>query len=344
MIGSRTLRLALAGSIALFLGAANQQHAPPAARGRPLPLCAATPSCPWPAEPTSSAIDLTGIEGAGTNDFHQDMSGAFWNPFAPALWVCRNGGSGGSKIWKLVPNGSHSFQVGTVAGQRAEWSNFGDCEALALGTFAEPNTLFTVEEASNSIQEWDLSSATAILRRSWNLTAHVPTYAHGLGLEALTFVPDTALAASHFVDANGLARTSTMGMGSLAFVGHQNGGRVFVFDLNRVNGAFQFVGQYATGDPEVAELTFDPSLSVLYAWHGDGRNDLEVLRLGSEPAGAIRALRHVLTYDYPGNANDEGFAIQWSPGSCTGQRGAFVITDDAGSNSVRWFRQFPCGF
>ncbi len=128
------------------------------------------------------------------------------------------------EIWKLVPNGANSFQVGTVAGQRAEWSNFGDCEALALGTFAEPSTLFTVEEASNSIQEWNLSSPTAIRRRTWNLTAHVPTY------------------------------------------------------------------------------------------------------------------------DYPGSANDEGFAIQWSPGSCVGQRGGFVITDDGGGNSVRWCRQFPCGF
>jgi len=135
-----------------------------------------------------------------------------------------------------------------------------------------------------------------------------------------------------------------LGLGALAFVGHQNGGRVFVFDLNRVNGAFQFVGQYATGDPEVAELTFDPTLSVLYAWHGDGWNDLEVLRLGSRPTGAIRELTHVLTYDYPGSANDEGFAIQWSPGSCVGQRGGFVITDDGGGNSVRWCRQFPCGF
>src|SRR5262245_28022256 len=64
-----------------------------------LPLCASTPACPWPAEPPTSAVNLTSIEGPGTNDFHVDLSGAFWNPYENALWVCRNGGTGGSKVW-----------------------------------------------------------------------------------------------------------------------------------------------------------------------------------------------------------------------------------------------------
>ncbi len=311
---------------------------------RPVPLCAAAPTCPWPAESPAAAANLTAIEGPGVNDFHEDLSGAFWNPFEPCLWLCRNGGAGGSKIWKLVPDGANSFQVASIAGQRAEWTGFGDCEALALATFAEPASVFTIEEGSSSVREWDLSAPAAVLRRTWNLSAFVPVYAGGLGLEALAFVPDAALVAGAFVDGNGAPYTSTQGMGALAFVGHQNGGHVYVFDLNRTSGALVFVGEYATGDPELAELTFDPSLGVLYAWHGGGRNDLEILRLASVGSGPIRTFDRVLTYDYPGAENQEGFAVQWSPGGCAGVRGAFVTTDDGGANALRWFRQFPCGF
>lgn len=305
----------------------------PAAPARPATSgvpCVGTALCPWPAEPPALAVNLTSIEGPGTNDFHVDMSGAFWDPYAPALWVCRNGGTGGSKVWKLVPDGAGSFAVGTVAGARAEWSGFGDCEAIALATFAEPSTVYTVEEASSSIREWDLSTSAASLQRSWNLAAFVPTYAGGLGIEGLTFVPDDHLAAFGFVGADGQPRTSRLGMGALAFVGHQNGGRVYVFDLDRGSGSFDFVGAYATGDPETAELTYDPTVGRLYAWHGDGRNDLEVLELTSQPQGTIRAFDRRAMYDYPGTANDEGFAIQWTPGGCAGVRGAFVLTDGGG--------------
>lgn len=341
-IGSIAALVALS---TVVLAVARSQSVGARARAHSIPICSSTPSCPWPAEPPSSAVVLTSIEGPGTNDFHEDLSGAFWNPFEPALWVCRNGGNGGSKVWKLVPNGANSFQVGTVAGQRAEWTNFGDCEALALASFAEPNAVYTVDEETNSIREWDLSAPTAVLRRSWNVGAHLPAYANGLGLEGLTFVPDAALAAGGFVDGQGLARTSAFGLGALAFVGHQNGGRVYAFDLNRTTGAFAFVGEYATSDPEIAELGFDPTLGVLSAWHGDGRNDLELMRLASEPYGSIRRFERVLTYDYPGTGNQEGFAVQWGPGACAnGRRGAFVLTDDGGANALRWFRQFPCGF
>jgi hypothetical protein len=119
---------------------------------------------------------------------------------------------------------------------------------------------------------------------------------------------------------------------------------VYVFDLDRTGGTLAFVGVHATGDQETAELTFDPTSGLLYAWHGDGRNDVEVLRLTSEPAGAIRRFACVLTYDFPGSGNQEGFALQWTPGGCSGARGAFVTTDDGGAASLHWHRQFPCGF
>jgi hypothetical protein len=332
------------GTTLIVMGANTLRRNGVPLRAGPLPPCATSSACAWPAEPPSSAINLTSIEGPGTNDFHEDLSGVCWNPFAPALWVCRNGGPGGSKVWKLVPNGANAFQVGTVAGQRAEWTNFGDCEALAIASFAEPNAIYTLDEGTNSIQEWDLSAPAAVLRRTWTVTAHVPAYAGGLGLEGLTFVPNEALVAGGFVGSDGQPKKSKLGMNALAFVGHQNGGHVYVFDLNRATGAFAFVGKYATSDPELAELSFDPTLGAVFAWHGDGRNDLELLALGSTSFGAIRKFTRLVTYDFPLATNDEGFTTQWSPQGCGGERGAFVTTDDGGATSLRWYKHFPCGF
>ena len=52
---------------------------------------AATAQDPWPAEPLALARNLTGIEGPEPNEFHDDLSGAAWNPETRTLWLCRNG-------------------------------------------------------------------------------------------------------------------------------------------------------------------------------------------------------------------------------------------------------------
>ena len=53
-------------------------------------------------------------------------------------------------------------------------------------------------------------------------------------------------------------------MGALAFVAHQDGGRVYVFDLDRgsgsASGSFDYGGAYATGNPETAEVPYAPAL------------------------------------------------------------------------------------
>lgn len=321
-------------------------HASGAQLGRasPLPVCSAQPTCPWPAEPPTAALDLTSIEGPGANDFHEDLSGLAWNPFQGALWACRNGPGANSKVWKLERDASGAWRVGTVAGARAEWTGFGDCEALALARWSEPHMVYCLEESGDLVQQWDLSGATPQLRRTWDLTPHVPAYANGLGLEGLAFVDDISLAVGGFVDAAGQPRLSTQGMGSLCFVGHQAGGHVYVFDLAPAGG-FQFVGRYATGGTETAELCFDGGMGVLHVLHGDGVNDIEVVRLSSTADAGGRRLDRVLAWDYPGSGNEEGWAVQWWPNDCVGgRRQAFMATDDGGSRSLRAFQQFPCGF
>jgi hypothetical protein len=202
---------------------------------------------PWPAEPAGSATNLTSVEGPEPNDFHSDMSSAFWNETTRRLWVCRNGPGGSqSKFWALVEDGAGSFKVDERAGNRGEWTGFGDLEEVTQANLAE-DTVYALIEGEERVKEYDVSIyGTATLRNDWNLAPYLPLNG-GYGSEGLAFVPDSFLAANGFVDRNGAPYVSRNGMGGLMFVGHQNGGAVFAFDLNRINGTFDFVGEYRTG-------------------------------------------------------------------------------------------------
>ena len=80
----------------------------------------ATAQDPWPAEPTSHAINLTSVEGPGSNDFYNDLSGASYDQVAERTWICRNGPWPDSKIWSLVRTGDGSWEIEYRAGLRCE--------------------------------------------------------------------------------------------------------------------------------------------------------------------------------------------------------------------------------
>lgn len=300
----------------------------------------------WPAERWFAAQNLTAVEGPGTNDFHDDLSGASWNPLTRMLSVCRNGPSATtSKLWVLREDGAGSFVVDTRAGQRGEWTNFGDLEAITQVDFAADRVLALAEDAE-VIREYDVSVyGTAILLRTWNTASFLPS-SGGFGAEGLAFVPDSALAAQGFVDASGAPRVSTRGMGGLAFVGHQNGGRIYVFDLAPATTAFDFVGAFLTGAAETAELCFDRPSGQLYALHGEGVNTIEVLTLASTVVGAEREFVPALTYAPPAGmaagTNLEGLALVTWNDCAAGDRSLFLTIDDGGATSLVRFREFPC--
>jgi hypothetical protein len=302
---------------------------------------------PWPAETWASAQNLTAVEGPGTNDFHVDLSGACWNPLTRRLWLCRNGPTGAtSKVWVLREDAAGSFVVDTQGSQRGEWTGFGDLEAVAQADFGEA-VIFTLDEGSETIREYGVSTyGVAVLQNTWDTSAFLPL-SGGLGAEGLTFVPDAHLAAQGFVDAAGLPHTSTHGTGGLFFVGHQNGGRVYAFDLDRTSGSFTFVGAYRTGGTETAELAFDRSTGRLYALHGHDVNEIEVLSLASTVVGTERKLVPVLTYapppGMPSGTNLEGLTLVPKQDCASGERSLFLTVDDGGAVSLVRFREFPCG-
>lgn len=300
---------------------------------------------PWPAEDLASAINLTPVEGPGVNDFHTNLSGAFWNPDTRRLWLCRNGGLEGSKFWVLRENGQNGFVVDTRNSLRGEWTNFGDLEAITQANYNE-DTVYLLIEGEERIKEFNVSVyGTAVLRNNWNLLPFLPVVGSS-GAEGIAFVPDSFLVAQNFVDGNGNPYVSRHGMGGVMLVAHQNGGRVYAFDLNRVTGAFSFVGAYKTNFTESCELTFDRSDGRLYVLHNADWNRLEVTTLGSTFVSPERKLNEIVTYGRPtgspANWNLEGFALMSNGDCANGTRSAFVTIDDGGANSLYWYRSFPC--
>lgn len=298
----------------------------------------------WPAESWSAAVNLTAVEGPGANDFHEDLSGAFWNPVTRRLWLCRNGPSGAtSKLWCLKETGTGWFEVDTRAGNRGEWTNFGDFEAVTQVNL-NTDVVYAMIEGEEVIRQYAVAIYGAqMLQRTWNTSPHLPL-SGAAGAEGLAFVPNAHLRAAGFVDPAGVPREGTRGMGGLMFVGHQNGGRVYVFDLDPNSSAFTFVGAYRTADSETAELFFDRSTGVLHAWHGNS-NRLESMSLASTVSGSERRFvtlgLHSAPPGTPSNANIEGLAIADNGDATGGRRSLFMTIDDGGATSLLWFRNFP---
>ena len=297
---------------------------------------AAAGVCSWPAETTANATNLTPVGG---NDFGQDLSGAVWNPASRTLWLCRNGGP--SKVWALVEDGAGGYQIDTAGGAMAEWSDFGDAEAVAQVDFSEPNIVYVLDEKAGAISEFDLSMGGVKVEQShWDLSAELG----GSGAEGMTFVPDAFLTAQGFVDQNGDPYVSTMGSGGLMFVGHQSQGELYVYDLNRADSTSLFVGRYETGGDETAGLEFDRSTGQLMLWHDAGIDQLEIVSLSSTLQGNERKMDTIVTYDSPSpqNENLEGIAVQPIQDCVAGHRNLFMTIDDGGGMSLFLFSDYPC--
>ncbi|OGC33533.1 hypothetical protein A2311_02270 [candidate division WOR-1 bacterium RIFOXYB2_FULL_48_7] len=125
------------------------------------------------------------------------------------------------------------------------------------------------------------------------------------------------------------------------FVCHQNGGRVYVFDLSPTSSTVTFVGAYKTRRDESADLEFDRSNGHLYIWHNTGDNYLEVTTLSSYVNGE-RYLTPIAEFLSPKGGNLEGIGILPASDS----NNWCLITDDSNQDgaALMWFRSFNPGW
>jgi hypothetical protein len=306
---------------------------------------------PWPGGDESTRIDITRF------DMGNNMSGAVWNYETHKLWVVSNSGI----FWRMSqsdPAIPDSWVVDTEGDHEAKWIVGGDTEAIAQADWNEETIFVGVEQPSRMIREYDVSGnlGDVSLQNTWILDEQMGS-GDNFGLEALTFVPDEWLLSKNFVDKNGNLYTSSVyGTGGLFFAGLQANAHIYVFDLNRNsqnhnNAEYVFVGEYTTGQDEIAGLEFDRSNGILYSYHnygnssGGGSNDkLQALDITATGEGSIKSFPILVSWLGPRIHNNEGIALA-SNEDCdsSGNRNFFLSTDDGGNdNSVGIYPLFPC--
>lgn len=274
----------------------------------------------------------------------QELSGLYWNDSKKQLFVVCDIGK--LIVLQFDPLTNSFTQVANI-------NNLSGPEGV-MQTNDDSNTFFTIDENSYQIRKYSLSSnyATVTLNNTWNLLA-LPspmTNTANTGPEGIAFIPDWYLQRIQFVNSEtGKPYISSKGMNGLIFIAHQNGGYVWVFDVNpNVNNDFLYVGKYKTAQDESCDLTFDKSTGLMYILHNTGSNYLEITDLSTTNEAGNYKFKKLDEYLVPnpplGSKNIEGFALTPKYSNNSQIYGWFcrdVSTVNESADCLRWF--YPIG-
>lgn len=273
------------------------------------------------------------------------LSGLFWNDQTSRLYAVQNDGR--VRVLQFNPATNTFTQIGNRTFD-------GGPEGITQADLSA-NEFYTIDEDNYEIRKYthpaDFSSVTE--SKHWDLLASPsPMEDTGnTGPEGIAFIPDSALQTLNFTSSvTGQPYTSTKGMGGLLFIAHQDGGYVWVFDVNpNVNNDFLYIGKYKTNRTESCDLAFDSSTNLLYILHNLDSNYLEATNLSVAPvAGGELKFATIAEYFIANpagsNMNVEGFAL--SP-NCPSGGFAWLCRDASASEAtsikqdvLRWFNPF----
>lgn len=217
----------------------------------------------------------------------------------------------------------------------------------------ESNEIYTIDENTYQIRKYLFNSnfSTLTKQNSWNILLPPSTMINtdNTGPEGICFVPNSYLQRIGFISSvTQQPYLSTKGMGGLLFIAHQDGGYVWVFDINpTVDNDFNYVGKYLTSRNESCDLAFDRSTGLMYILHNIDKNYLEVTNLKTTLYGTEYMFdqenEFFISNPSSGSDNIEGFAI--SPKYPINQSvGAWLCRDvsktSENSDALKWFHPF----
>lgn len=274
--------------------------------------------------PGSAAVQTAGTVGV----FNGNLSGLVYEGSGSAatstLWAARNGPG---TLFRLTFNGTNWIPDTTASwgpGKALRYpAGAGDPDAEGV-TFAGSGSsagLFVATErdntansvSRNSILRFDpaATGATLTATHEWNLTADLPAVGANLGMEGITWIPDSVLTTRGFIDesknrAYNPADYPNHGTG-LFLVGLEANGIVYAYALDQAGSAFTRVATIATGLPGVMDLHFDRDMNDLWAIC-DNTCDARSVVLRIE-AGKFTVARRLERPAGMANLNNEAFAI-----------------------------------
>jgi hypothetical protein len=316
--------------------------------------CPIDPSVPqpWAGGSTVQTVDPT-------NAFPTNLSGLTYQPAEgvnpPVLWGALNSPS---KIYRLVWDGVNwAPEAGPWATGKLityPWGGQPDTEGITKAEWNQVGTYVATERNNESSS----TSRLAVLRldetaiggtltasHEWNLTAQLPVVGANLGLEAITWIPDSYLTASGFYDelagqTYNPAAYADHGTG-LFVVGVEGTGMLYVLALDHTTSLASIVASVSSGFPGVMGLEFDRDNNHLWTWCDDTCGNQGTILQVDTTAGSPTLGKLVvrIRYNRPSglpNSNFEGIAI--APESeCSGGQKSVFWADDAnmGGNAIR---------
>ena len=296
---------------------------------------------PWPG---GSAIQVAD----GANIFGGNLSGLIYQPGDTAalnvLWGVRNGPGA---IFRLVYDGTkwvadtanawgsgkllrYPDGTGDVDSEGITFTGDGPSAGIYVSS-ERNNSANTVSR--NSVLRYNVnpSSATTLTAvNEWNLTTDLPVTGPNLGMEAITWIPDSFLTSKTFFDeaknhAYNPAEYPNHGTG-LFFIGLEANGMVYAYALNTNDNTFQKIATISTGLAGVMDLQFDRELNNLWAICDDTCQGRSVV-LQIDTAGKFIVGKRFERPSGMPNLNNEGFAIS-NQSLCTGGTKPAFWADD----------------
>ncbi|WP_341935206.1 lamin tail domain-containing protein [Microbacterium sp. LWO14-1.2] len=298
----------------------------------------------WPGSPEVRVLDSapTFLEDSSGLDVQETADGA-------VLWAVDNGEG---RIFKLAVQADGSFATipGWEAGKRVRFQKDA-ANPAAAGPDTEGITVdgdglvYVASERDNSAKGVNLSTilkvdpeaaqGDLVAQQEWDLTSLLPAVGANLGMEAVQWVPDSALDGKLFDRNTGAAYDPTdyAGRGDgLFFVAVEDNGHVYAFALND-DGSATLVSEIAPGLAGVMALDYDSVLGVLWAVCDDGcqGRSAQITLNGTAQPGIAHFARPAGMPDI----NNEGFATAPASLAVNGQRPVWWFADGFASEALR---------
>ncbi|MBQ0850780.1 lamin tail domain-containing protein [Streptomyces sp. BH-SS-21] len=284
----------------------------------------------WPGSGSVATADASNV-------FGQDLSGLYQE--GDVLWGAQNSG----KLWRLVRDGSTGWKPDTSNGWSSGrtlrftgGSGTPDSEGVTLTGSGSAGGVFVASERNGdasgtsrlSVLKYDVTTSGSSLTaaKEWNLTSDLPATGSNLGLEGITWVPDTHLVGAAFKDSStgaayDPARYGAHG-GGVFFVGVEGSGTIYGYVLTD-SGGYTRVASFTSGMAGVMELQWEPQAARLWAVCDD-TCDGQHRTLKIDTTGGFTATAVFNRPTGMPNYNNEGFSLAGS-GECA-----------AGSKPVYW--------
>lgn len=299
---------------------------------------------PWPGSADVRALDTapTFLEDSSGLDVQETADGSF-------LWAVDNGEG---RIWKLEAHADGTFSQldGWSSGKRVRFQKDA-ADPCAAGPDTEGITVdddgfvYVASERDNSAKgvnqntvlkvDPEAAAGDLVAQQEWDLTALLPAVGANLGMEAVQWVPDSALDGMLFDTNTGAAYDSADYAGhgdGLFFVAVEDNGHVYAFALG-ADGTATLVSEIAPGLAGVMALDYDSVLGVLWAVCDDGCHgeSAQITLNGTGQPGLAHFARPAGMPDI----NNEGFATAPASLSVDGQRPVWWFADGLASEALR---------